>query len=541
MFYAGADKQDRTAGLRFTRASLYQLSYVGFYNFFKLPENSKVTCQSQLLMRAFILLLSLLPFLISCSQEPEKNEETPAQENIVANSPAEKGCLGCHSKKLDPAHDFPCVTCHQGNNESNAKALAHQGLIAEPAHPDNMEQSCGKCHAKQVADNSHSLHFTLKNKVNLLRHAFGASEPLNSMVDIPVAASPDNLLELADDLLRRRCLRCHVYYTGDRYPGVVHGSGCASCHLSFYEGKLTSHAFLKKPGDKQCLQCHYGNHVGADYYGRFEHDMNDEYRTPYTTTNDYFRPFGMEYHQLEADIHQQKGLVCVDCHNGSQLMGQTSETISCGSCHNKTSLEKKLPENISIDSHGTYTLLSANNNQKHIVPVMQHPAHQKYKQIASCQVCHARWSFNDQQTSLLRSDLDEYDDFSNLTVQGSFEVESLLLNNLDYDSEEIEPEMSDKISGEKRQGIWHKGYGIRRWEKIVVGRDQQGILQVMRPILDIYISWIDEDEEVRFDSVAAETDNGGMLPYTPHTTGKAGLFYEERIEQFLRSEKDTHK
>ena len=26
----GADKQDRTAGLRFTRASLYQLSYVGY-------------------------------------------------------------------------------------------------------------------------------------------------------------------------------------------------------------------------------------------------------------------------------------------------------------------------------------------------------------------------------------------------------------------------------------------------------------------------------------------------------------------------------
>jgi len=492
-------------------------------------------------MQSFTLLLSFFILLVSCSPEPEKKEEIksipPASQN---NRPA-IGCISCHNKTLDPAHDFDCTECHKGDNSTATKDTAHIDLVSEPAHPENMMDSCGKCHKQIVKDNSHSLHFTVKNKVNLVRKAFGAIKSLNTLLDIPVSESPDTILELSDDLLRRRCLRCHVYYTGDRYPGIVRGSGCASCHLSFYEGKLISHKFLKMPGDKQCLQCHYGNHVGADYHGRFDHDMNDEYRTPYTTTNDYFRPFGLEYHQLQTDIHQQKGLICIDCHGGSELMGQSSSTLSCASCHDEKQLQNNLPVNITSHAPGSYTLQSYNGNSKHDVPLMRHPAHKKYQDIAACQVCHARWSFNDQQTSLLRSDLDEYEDFSRLTAQGSFEVEKLLLNNLDYEAEEIEPTMSDKINGKQFQGLWYKGYVIRRWENVPIGRDDSGKLQVLRPILDIHLSWITKNEEVIFDSIPSSAKNKGMLPYIPHTTGKAGLFYEERIDQFLRIDKDALK
>jgi len=101
--------------------------------------------------------------------------------------------------------------------------------------------------------------------------------------------------------------------------------------------------------------------------------------------------------------------------------------------------------------------------------------------------------------------------------------------------------MSDKISGKQFPGLWHKGYRMRRWEQVTIGRDDAGKLQVMRPILDLHLSWINEDEEVIFDSISATTKNNGMIPYIPHTTGKAGLFYEERIEQFLRSEKEALK
>ncbi len=501
----------------------------------RLPENSKVAHQSQLQMRVLHYLFLLFFLLGSCSGdgEEQKKSPTPKKQHVVQ----QKGCRSCHDKQLDSAHDFPCTTCHGGDNSTAQKEVAHVNLIAEPAHPDNMVGICGKCHADQVKESAHSLHFTLNNEVNLVRNAFGAQEDLNSLIDIPIAQSPTTSLELADDLLRRRCLRCHVYYKGDRYPAIVHGSGCAACHLSFYEGKLTSHAFIKTPDDLQCLQCHYGNHVGADYHGRFDHDMNEEYRTPYTTRNTYFRPYGMEYHQLQKDIHQEKGLLCVDCHYGDTLMGDT-KSITCEECHNKRLLKQKLPHNVSKTDDGSFLLLSS-SQKSHPLITMDHPAHQKYGNQVACQVCHATWTFNDEKTSLLRSDLDEYEDFSRLTVQGSFEIEKILLNNLDYEAEEVAPVMRDKITKELRPGLWHKGYTIRRWEDIPLGRDNDGIIQVMRPILDLELSWIDENQTVHFDAVQAGGESHGMLPYVPHTTGKAGLFYEKRIRNFLESEKKT--
>lgn len=482
----------------------------------------------------------LFLFLCSCSDETEKKEVVEDTSTTSAQATRqERGCKACHIMTLDPAHDLDCTVCHNGNTSSSAKEGAHENLIMRPAHPDHMAETCGQCHQEQVENVAHSLHFTLKDEINLVRTAFGAQQELASLTEIPVAASPGTVLELADDLLRRRCLRCHPYFSGDRYPAVVRGTGCASCHLEFSKGKLVSHSFMKTPGDNQCLQCHYGNWVGYDYYGRYEHDMNDEYRTPYTTRYEYFRPFGVEFHQLAPDVHQQKGLVCVDCHGGDELMGGSGTQINCAACHDKAKLKNNLPTPNITSKGDTFSLLAVGDGKEHPVPFMKHPAHLEFADIAHCQVCHAQWAFEDKGTHLLRSDLDEYDDFSRLTVQGSFEIETILKNNLDYDAEEMDHSMTDKITGAARAGLWYKGYGTRRWENITIGRDDTGKLQVMRPLLDIYLSWIDEEEEVHFDSVPATTGNNGFVPYVPHTTGKAGLFYRERIESYLLSEKSA--
>ena len=42
---------------------------------------------------------------------------------------------------------------------------------------------------------------------------------------------------------------------------------------------MQSHAF-STPTDKQCLSCHYGNYVGGDYYGRYEHDFTGNTAPP---------------------------------------------------------------------------------------------------------------------------------------------------------------------------------------------------------------------------------------------------------------------
>ncbi len=493
---------------------------------------------------SFFLVCSL--FLAGCSDTPkpsEQSKKTDSKETHIVINPEQNGCKRCHMPHQDKAHGFSCSTCHAGNDAGNDQENAHAGLISQPAQPASMVQTCGKCHPAQVTGVTQSIHFTLASEINIVRKAFGAEETLTGITQLPIADAPTTPLQLADDLLRRRCLRCHPYSSGDPYPYVNHGTGCAACHLDFTNGAPTSHTFLPTPGDKQCLQCHYGNWVGSDYYGRFEHDFNAEYRTPYTTKEPFARPYGVEYHQLAPDIHQQKGLICVDCHSGAELMHsqktgtQKRDTILCQDCHLQQSLEKFLPSNVSREKE-RYLLHSKGDNRQHEIPLMRNPAHTTFKDSISCQACHAQWAFNDTGVHLLRNDTNEYDAFWKLTTQGSWEVEHILTYNLNPDtSTTLAPTMRDKINGEEKKGLWHQGYTMRRWESIQLGRDTNGRISVMRPVLDLHLSWIDEEHKVRFDAVAAQSNNKGLQPYTPHTTGPAGIFYRQRLQDFYRLEK----
>ena len=163
-----------------------------------------------------------------------------------------------------------------------------------------------------------------------------------------------------------------------------------------------------------------------------------------------------------------------------------------------------------------------------------------YNNNISCQACHAQWSFDDRGKHFLRIDTDELDTFSALTVQGDYDIESLLTNNLDFDKEELPVTMTDALTGQVSDGIWLKGYVTRRWENVTLGRDHDGQIKVVRPLLDYSLSWVDENEAVQFDAVQAKAEKNGLRPYTPHTTGSAGLLYEARIQQFLNQEKQTH-
>ncbi|MFW2366022.1 MAG: hypothetical protein ACN4GW_06375, partial [Desulforhopalus sp.] len=429
-------------------------------------------------MRLLLYFPLVLLFLCSCSSEK------PVPAKMLK-------CIDCHAIETDPNHQIACTTCHQGITPAKDKTTAHSGITTEPAHPQLMESYCGKCHAEIISQISKTAHFTLKNSTNLFRMSFGASAPLDSFLDTPATENPTTGLELADDLLRRRCFRCHPYNPGDLYPAVSHGTGCAACHLSFDNGALESHIFVK-PDDNHCLSCHYGNYVGFDYYGRFEHDLNIEYRTPYTTQNRYFRPYGVEYHQLSPDIHQVKGMGCVDCHSGREMMQPGSEKITCKGCHSHAALERTLPDRVE-KSQGVF-ILKSKSGQQHIIPLMQHPAHFNRKEKIACQSCHAVWTFNDIGKHFIRIDTDDVDSLANLTVQGSLEVENVIENNSDFDKDEIPVQMTDKITGALKPGIWHRGFNMRRWEDITLGRDKDGKIAPMRPMLDYHLSWIDDEE-----------------------------------------------
>ena len=480
-----------------------------------------------------ILTAFLLLALVGCRDE-ERTAPPPAGPATVTETPASPhlpGCTGCHYDiQPDSNHNLACTACHLGKNDAAEKDIAHTGLVSTPASPANMIATCGKCHPEQTSGCSQSLHFTLKNAVNRVRSHFGIEPALTDLTEIPESTHPpQNKKELVNDMLRRRCLRCHVYTAGDRYPYVQRGTGCAACHLLYTDGILESHSFTI-PTERQCLSCHYGNHVGNDFAGSYEHDFNWEYRTPYTTRAPFARPYGVEQHQLAPDVHRQRGLTCLDCHSGRELAG-SQQIIRCEDCHAPAPATPPPLKNVRAEED-QLILTTVTDGKELRIPGLTHPAHAKYKGRVSCQVCHAQWGFNDRATHLMLSYSDEITAWERLTVQSSSEVETFLEHNLYSDEDELATTMVDSISGQSKAGIWYLGFTQRRWEDILIGRDDDGIIKVFRPILDLRLSAVDEDDDVLFDNLKGT--GSGLLPYTPHTTGPAGLFYEERFLHLLK-------
>lgn len=483
--------------------------------------------------RPFTICLALLLLLCGCRNE-QTAQQPPASAPVepqVSAAPAVIGCTGCHADiLLDAAHQLACTSCHRGVDQEGDKERAHAGLIARPSHPEQMASACGGCHPQQVEAAAASLHFTLANKVNTIRRHFGAEKQLAAPTDIPAGETLATPLDLADDMLRRRCLRCHVYSQGDGYTGVRHATGCGACHLAFKDGRMQNHAFIR-PTDRQCLSCHYGNYTGSDYHGRSEHDYHWEYRTPYTSTtpqNTLPRAYGVEWHDLAPDLHQQRGLVCVDCHRDSGH--DRGVAITCRTCHGwRPGQPAPALSNLRVDQQ-RLLLASRTNGAQHVVPSLRHPAHERYGSKVACQVCHGQWSFNDAPTHLLLMKNPVDDAWDRLIVQGSSEVETLLAHNLYY-SDELPMRMADGLTGEPRPGVWFQGFGLRRWEQMIVGLDSDGVIKVFRPILDLRLSMTEEDGRALFDNITGR--DGGLLPYTPHTTGPAGLFYLDRFRHLL--------
>ncbi|PLX49879.1 MAG: hypothetical protein C0613_05860 [Desulfobulbaceae bacterium] len=481
-----------------------------------------------LLLSASLLLL----FVTGCSRDKEEEQEAPPPAAAESQpQPSSFTCQDCHPHQLDEHHALACTACHGGQDVSASAEEAHTDLVSRPAHPDFMTTSCGPCHAEQVSGSHVSLHFTNANEVNTLRRAFGAEHDLERADDIPVTETPTTPLELLDDLLRRRCLRCHISYDGDNYAETLRGVGCAACHLEYSGGSLQSHAFVRRTPDQQCLHCHNSNFVGADYYGRFEHDFHWDYRTPYQPDGrEAPRPYGVEYRQLARDVHQEAGLACIDCHPGSGLMSATPQTISCKECHAFAASATSRPALAEVDG----AVLFTTPTRSYPVPQMRHAAHQQYGDKATCTACHAQWTFGDTGTHLFRQDAELYDDWEALNIQGSYEVEREIEANL-YEEGYPYPFMSDKLTGKGYFGLWHKGFELRRWEFPLICRDEQERLTTCRPILDLHLTWVNSDEEVIFDNAEpARAPAHGLLPYTPHTIGKAGAFFKNRLQSNSR-------
>ncbi len=426
-------------------------------------------------------------------------------------SSAPKACTDCHQVSLDQAHQFACTRCHGGHNPASSVTKAHQGLRPHPAAPTLMGQTCGACHAAEVKRLHSSLHYTLAGEVNLVRKAFGLKS-VASADKLPQPQKIHTVEDLVDDLLRRRCLRCHLFYAGDDYTETKRGLGCAACHLVFPQGRLASHRFVKQPPDRNCLHCHYENHVGWDYYGMFAHDYPAQFRSPLIDGRLPPRPWGVEFHELTPDVHLKKGMSCLACHTKDEIMGDGRRYVNaaeavkvrCTDCHQVANPKK----------------------------AFHHP---KVLARARCSACHALWSFQDEGYYLMLQEDPDWDDWVDLMVQGSSEIENEVEKYLR--TGKARAQMRDKFTGALRPGVWFLGFGWRRFEKIPLGFDKQGRLAVVRPLLDLHLSYVDADGEVLFDdltpSLLKKSSQAAYVPYAPHTIGPGDTFRALKVLERL--------
>ena len=478
-----------------------------------------------------IYLLSCLFPLLVCTLTSCRDQADTSTTGFNEHS---LQCLSCHQIELDQAHRQDCLSCHLPTEDATGYPEGHEPVLASPAHPDQAPEICGPCHVEEIDMVAANNHYLLSEHISLVTEAFGSSVGFGGPASVPGLSSyatPETADELVQDLLVRRCLRCHVYHQGDDFSAVTHGVGCAACHLSFKDGQLTSHMFSAQPNDLRCLSCHYGNHVGFDYYGFYEQDLNEEYRTPYLADTTELRAYGVEHHNLAPDVHQAAGLVCIDCHRQDNVMG-SGDKPRCADCHH---LElDKIPAEAPLQIEDNRVLFTSSATAETLdVPQLQHPAHKRYGERFSCQACHAQWGFNDSPTHLLRMDHDYFDEYYKLSLDGSSEVLRIISSHILDEGDLLEPSMTNKFSGEQVPGIWFRGFGERRWEQVLLEEDVDGTVVTVRPILDLRLSWIDDYEESRFDNLEPVDGVKRSLPYAPHTIGKAGLYYESRIRPFI--------
>jgi hypothetical protein len=278
----------------------------------------------------------------------------------------EGGCRKCHTgfKSMGPWHRFPCQSCHGGNPTAATREEAHQGLIARPAGLDVAGKKCGGCHRSQVQSVRKSLMATAAGIIAPTRYLWGAQPDLKPIYAIRAVAGlktlPPHDKKLVDDLLRRRCLRCHLYTTGARRRGDYKGLGCAACHVTYGDdgryrgpdeilkkmnraGLPRRHRFTTAVPTKTCLMCHNGPRIGADYVGLFPRDFHQAYRFLKPGSSRFKKLHGQDYRRLVPDVHHVKGMHCIDCHPAEELMGTgwlhrfaTDQVrVRCHDCHGR--------------------------------------------------------------------------------------------------------------------------------------------------------------------------------------------------------------
>lgn len=285
-----------------------------------------------------------------------------------------EGCLSCHSGMTGfaEAHKpeyIGCYSCHGGDPFTFDSKKAHSKMIKIPGNLSNVEQTCGQngCHPSIARRLNGSIMTTNSGIVSVDKWVFGESDDLNKPSHIAnIKYSP------ADIHLRNLCAGCHLgnekTETGQA-DWLQRGGGCLACHLTYDEKSLHELNILKSSTsatinpkfhpsinlnitNDKCKSCHSrSGRISMNYEGWHETELNPANVTD--KQNFLTLPDNRVFRRMQADIHHEKQMLCIDCHGSFELMGdgknhthkESAVKIQCIDCHTtKIERSKKIKD-----------------------------------------------------------------------------------------------------------------------------------------------------------------------------------------------------
>lgn len=299
-------------------------------------------------------------------------------DSSTIGNPVHEGCLRCHSglKGFSPAHDpetIGCSACHLGNAFTTDKQAAHRGMMLVPGNLDDTYLTCGteNCHPNIHRRMKNTLMTTLSGLVTVDKYVFGEEDDLSAGHHIHEL---DNRKPSAAEAhLTNLCASCHLGNPKTR-PGPVtatsRGGGCNACHLNYndttlsewdrYQKTANSDLFPKthptlslRITNDHCFGCHSrSGRISTNYEGW--HETNRESSDTAGLKRYRIIEGSRVFRFVSADIHHQKGMECIDCHNAYELMGsdtlyrheEDQVTIRCEDCHNEKPSKKIASDNL---------------------------------------------------------------------------------------------------------------------------------------------------------------------------------------------------
>ncbi len=375
-----------------------------------------------------------------------KNSQLQEYTPLVKSS---SSCIACHSpmRGFSEAHapnKITCIACHLGNNTVLDKNNAHLTMVSVPGNLSNASQTCAKCHQGIDVRVQKSIMNTMSGIIAVDKHVFGENKNLDSLFNIHHLKDKTK----AESHLRNKCASCHIG-NEKTHPNPItqqsRGGGCTACHLNYSEkGKIAhqkyidskkSHLTKIHPSlslnitDNHCFGCHSrSGRIATNYMGWHETIFKDTLRN---NPNYWVLDDRRVFEKKQADIHNTKGMSCIDCHDSFDVMGdgntyahqENAVHVKCTDCHftakAKTvqfrllsQADKRIVKLRKMDT--TSRFLGSENNERTLLNVIQ-KNHQNYlitkqdskklplkmpssnctknaHQKLACSTCHTSWA-----------------------------------------------------------------------------------------------------------------------------------------------------